>query len=189
MSATPSGLDTDTSRWLSIALAFAAGVLAGAVLLTAVPGIAGLGGPTAPTDPGPDPEDPPFSTSAGTGCFEGEGDYSPNAGWVHEVAVGTSYAVTLNATILHDSGTVVQGSVEPLGDGEYELAIQVVEATDDHGRECDTLDTTFGMGVSLPTDYESFVVTVDGEPVRRVENDAATTADLYPLPNPINTTG
>jgi hypothetical protein len=45
------------------------------------------------------------------------------------------------------------------------------------------------MGVSLPTDYESFVVTIDGESIRRVENGATTTAELYPLPNPVNATG
>jgi hypothetical protein len=182
------GLDRDTSRLLSVGMAFLAGVLAGAVLLTSFPGLAGLGGPSAPTDPGPDPDNPGYSTHAGRGCYEGEGDLNPNAGWVHEVASGSSYSVTLNATVLHDSGTEVRGSVDHRGNGEYELEIRTVEDTEAVDRDCATLETTFGMGVALPTNYESFVVTVNDERVRRVENTAATTADLYPLPNPVNTT-
>jgi hypothetical protein len=170
-------------------MAFLAGVLAGAVVVSVFPGVLGLGGSVGPTDTGPDPENPPFSTQAGTGCYDGPGDYSQNAGWVHEVAAGTSYAVTLNATVLHPAGTSVEGDVVRRRPGEYELAIRTVTSTDAPDRGCELLDTSFGMGVSLPTDYESFVVTIDGESIRRVENGATTTAELYPLPNPVNATG
>jgi hypothetical protein len=44
------------------------------------------------------------------------------------------------------------------------------------------------MAVSLPTSYERLVVTMDGrELVSATRED--TTADLYPLPNPIDATG
>ena len=73
-----SRIDPDTSRLLSIGMSFLAGVLAGAVLLTAVPGLAG-----GPVEMAPDPDNPPTSTtSAGPSCYDGQ--VNPNAGWVHE---------------------------------------------------------------------------------------------------------
>jgi hypothetical protein len=177
-----STLDADSSRLLSIAMAFLAGVLAGAVLLTAVPGLAG-----GPVETAPDPDNPPTSTySGGPSCFDGE--VNPNAGWVHEVAAGTSYAVTLNATVVHDAGTEVRASVERRSGNEYELALRTVAVTPERSLDCERVRTTFGMGTSLPTSHERFVVTVDGrELVRARRTD--TTADLYRLPNPVNATG
>ncbi len=177
-----SNLDPGTSRVLSIAMAFLAGVLAGAVLLTAAPGLAG-----GPSEMGPDPENPPTSTySGGPSCYDGE--VNPNAGWVHEVAAGTSYAVTLNATVVHDAGTEVRASVDRRDGNEYELALRTVPITPERSLDCELVRTTFGMGVSLPTSYERFVVTANGRELvsaRRTD----TTADLYPLPNPVNATG
>ena len=176
----PSRLDPTTSRLLSIGMAFLAGVLAGAVLLSAVPGHAG------PTHTGPDPDDPPFYTSVGgPGCYDGE--TNSNAGWVHEVAAGDSYAVTLNATIVHDAGTEVRADVVPRAGDEYELALRTVSVTPEKALDCERVRTTFEMGVSLPTSYESFVVTLDGRELLCAERDD-TTADLYPLPNPVNAT-
>lgn len=177
-----SSLTPGTSRLLSIAMAFIAGVLAGAVLLTAVPGFTG-----GPVDMGPDPDDPPTSVSmGGPSCYDGE--VNPNSGWVHEVAVGTSYAVTLNATVVHDAGTEVETTVHRRGESEYEIALRTVERTPERAQGCERVRTTLGMGVSLPTSYERLVVTVDGrELVNARRTD--TTADLYPLPNPVDATG
>ena len=177
-----SALDADTSRLLSIAMAVLAGVLAGAVLLTAVPGLAG-----GPVDTAPDPENPPTSTySGGPSCYDGE--VNPNAGWVHEVAAGSSYAVTLNATVVHDPGTEVRASVERRGENAYELALRTVAVTPERALDCELVRTTFGMGVSLPTGYERLVVTANGRELLGVARED-TTADLYRLPNPINATG
>jgi hypothetical protein len=175
------GFDTSTARLLSIGMAFLAGVLAGAVLLMAVPGLAG-----GPAQPGPDPENPPYSTySGGPSCFDGE--VNSNAGWVHEIAVGDSYAVDLNATIVHDAGTVVRADVIPRSANGYELALRTASATADRPYNCDRVRTTFGMAVSLPTSYEELIVTMnDRELVRATRED--TTGDLYPLPNPLNVT-
>jgi hypothetical protein len=167
---------------LSIAMAFLAGVLAGAVLLTAVPGLAG-----GPVDTAPDPDDPPMATtSAGPSCFDGE--VNPNAGWVHEVAVGSSYAVTLNATVVHDPGTEVRASVERRGENAYELALRTVAVTPERTLDCDRVRTRFTVGVSLPTSYERLVVTANGRELLGVARED-TTADLYRLPNPIDATG
>lgn len=177
-----STLSPGTSRVLSIALAFLAGVLAGAVLLSAVPGLAG-----GPVETGPDPGNPPTSTaSAGPSCYDGTAN--PNAGWVHEVGAGNAYVVTLNATVVHDSGTEIRADVNPRNGNEYELALRTVAVTPERALDCERVRTTFAMGVSLPTDYERLVVTLDGRELvdaRRTD----TTADLYPLPNPLNATG
>jgi len=174
-------LDSSTARVLSIGLAFLAGLLAGAVLITAVPGLAG-----GPTQTGPDPSNPPFTTaSGGPSCFDGT--VAPGAGWVHEVAVGESYAVTLNASVVHDAGTEVEADVVPRADDSYELALRTRPVTPERPIRCERVHTTFEMAVSLPTSYRELVVTMNGrELVRATRED--TTGDLYRLPNPLNAT-
>lgn len=54
----------------------------------------------------------------GSTCFDGE--VNPAAGRLHEVAVGDSYTVTRNTTVLHEPGTVVRGTVTPRSADEYE---------------------------------------------------------------------
>ena len=180
--ASDTGLDPSTARLLSAGMVFLAGVLAGAVLVTAVPGL--LGGPA---ETGPDPRNPPYTTtSGGPTCFDG--DVNPNTGWVHEVAVGDSYAVTLNATVVHDAGTAVRGEVVPRGENGYELALRTESVTPDRSFDCERVRTTFTMAASLPTSYERLVVTVNGRELVGATRDD-TTADLYPLPDPLNATG
>jgi len=179
----PNGLrlDSSTARVLSIGLAFLAGLLAGAVLVTAMPGLVG-----GPSQAGPDPGNPPFTTaSGGPSCFDGE--VTPGAGWVHEVAVGDSYAVTLNASVVHDAGTEVAADVVPGPGGSYELALRTVPVTPERTLQCERVHTTFEMAASLPTSYRELVVTMNGrELVRATRED--TTGDLYRLPNPLNAT-
>ena len=189
MSSSDGGLDPTTARLLSVGMAFLAGVLVGGVLLTAFP--LGGGGPSiAP----PDPENPPVSVSmGGPSCWDAETDLNPNAGWVHEVASGVSYPVTLNATVVHPAGTEVDTSDSPVtrrSPGVYEIAIRTTEAEDGGPTGCERVRTTLGIAVSLPTEYERLVVTAEGydDPLVDAERDD-TTADLYPLPNPINVTG
>jgi len=175
-------LDNATARLLSVGMAFLAGVLAGAVLMIAVPGLAG-----GPAEMGPDPENPPFTTSSGgPDCFDGE--VNPNAGWVHEVAAGDSYAVTLNATIVHDTGTEIRADVVPRSDNRYELSLRTVSETPARSVPCERVRTKFALATSLPTSYRELSVTMNGrELVRATRED--TTGDLYPLPNPVNVTG
>lgn len=174
-------LTASTARRLSVGLAFLAGILAGVVIATAVPGFGG-----GPVDTSPDPENPPFTTSSGgPSCFDGE--VSSAGGWVHEVAAGDAYAVTLNATVLHEPGTEVRGTVTPRSGDEYELALRTVSTTPERSFECDRVRTTFAMGVSLPTSYQRLRVTMNGRELLRTTRDD-TTADLYRLPNPLNAT-
>lgn len=162
-------------------MVFLAGMLAGAVLVIAVPGLVG-----GPVETGPDPEEPPFTTSSGgPSCFDGE--ITPNAGWVHEVAVGDSYAVTLNATVVHDAGTDVRATVIPRSNDGYELALRTVSVTPDRSVDCDRVRTTVGMSASLPTSYQRLIVTMNGRELVRATRDD-TSGDLYPLPNPLNAT-
>lgn len=100
-----SGPTGSTARVVSIGVAFLAGVLAGGVVVTAVPGLVG-----GPVDSGPDPRNPPFTTaSGGPDCVDGQS--TPDAGWVHRVTVGDADVVTLNATVVHDAGTEVREEV------------------------------------------------------------------------------
>jgi hypothetical protein len=173
-------MNENTARLLSIGMAFLAGVLVGGVLLTAFP----LGGPV---DTGPDPDNVPATVSmAGPSCYDGS--VSPNGGWVHEVAAGTSYPVTLNATVVHDAGTELDVRVRRVGETDtYAVTIEAREGDAPPG-DCDRVRTRLEVGASLPTSYERLEVRAGGETLVDAERDD-TTADLYPLPNPINVTG
>lgn len=162
----------------AVALAFALGVLLGAV----GPGV--LAGPPSNGSDGV----PMTLSSSGPGCFEGP---TPNAGWVHEVAAGESYAVTLNATVLHDRGTEVRPNVSEWSPRRFRLDFRTVSDEGEDPKEpqgrC-RVATEFRLGLSLPTDYERLDIAVNGRTVRTVERED-TTADLYRLPNPVNATG
>ena len=175
-------MNENTARVLSIGMAFLAGVLVGGILLTAFP-------LTGPADTGPDPSNVPATTSmAGPSCVDGEVSVNPNGGWVHEVAAGTSYPVTLNATVVHDAGTELDVEVQRVGDTDtYAIRIDPVDGEAPPG-DCDRVRTRLEVGASLPTSYERLVVTAGGETLVDAERED-TTADLYPLPNPINVTG
>jgi hypothetical protein len=179
----PTGADLDwrTARLLSIGLAFLAGALAGGVVVTAVPGFAG-----GPIDAGPDPRNPPFSTaSAGPNCVDDEP--IPNAGWVHRAPVSDADVVTLNATVVHDAGTEVRGSVLPQGDNGYELALRTVSVTPERSLGCDRVRTRIEMVVSLPAERHPVVVTMNGREQVRVPRESSF-GGLYRLPNPLDAT-
>jgi len=168
----------------AVVAAFALGLVAGAV------GGLGFGSQLAPTDAGPDPESPPYSlSSSGPDCL----DVRPHAGWVHEVAVGDAFAVTLNATVVHDRDQRVSANVSRVTPGSYRIDLRTVPETprtSDAGKQksppegCQVA-TDLQLGASLPTDYQEFEVTVNGRTLLTVENED-TTADLYQLPNPVN---
>ncbi|WP_135854662.1 hypothetical protein [Halorussus salinus] len=173
----------------AVAAAFVVGTAVGAVAW------AGFGAPLGQADagstPGPDPESPPVSVSkSGGSCL----DTRAHAGWVHEVAVGHSFAVTLNATVVHERGRTVDATVTRVTPGAYRIDLRTVpeetrsdEPEDKSPPEDCRAATDLRVSASLPTDYRSFEVTIDGRTLRTVENED-TTADLYQLPNPINAT-
>ncbi len=174
----------------AVAAAFALGILVGAV------GWAGFGAPLGQVDAGsnsgPDPESPPVSVStSGSGCLETRA----HAGWVHEVAVGHSFAVTLNATVVHERGQTVDATVTQVTPGAYRIDLRTVAEETRTSGESESKSSPDGcragtdlrVGASLPTDYRSFEATIDGRTLLTVDNED-TTADLYQLPNPINAT-
>lgn len=176
------GPTESTARVVSIGLAFLAGMLAGGVVVTAVPGLVG-----GPIDSGPDPRNPPFATaSGGPDCVDGRS--TPDAGWVHRVTVDDADVVTLNATVVHDAGTEVRGDVIPQGDDGYELTLRTASVTPERSFDCDRVRTTIAMIVSLPADRRPVVVTVDGRELVRVTREGGF-GGLHPLPNPVNATG
>lgn len=167
---------------LAAAGAFLLGVLVGSV----AGGGAGLVG-----DPGPGaPEgvdSPGASLSKSVGAC---GDVDPDSGWVHDVAVGESFAVTLDATVVHDRGRPVTANVSRSASGTFRIDLRTQvhgsgASTDDAGSTCTATHLT--LGTNLPTDYEAFAVSVNGRTLLTVEYDG-TTPDLHRLPNPINAT-
>ncbi|SFR58002.1 hypothetical protein [Halogeometricum limi] len=167
----------------------AVGLLVGLVLASGAP----AGSFATPNDGDDDRDDTPGYTlsSAGPSCYEGP---TANAGWVHEVANGDYYGVTLNATVVHDTDRRVSVNVTERTPGTYELAIVTTPPDadeDDRMAEslsnCDRAETTLDLATGLPTEYERAVVTVDDRELLTFEN-ADTTADLYRLPNPVNAT-
>ena len=170
----------------AVALAFVLGVLVG--------GVGGIGGfgaldsdllDTDSTDQSASDAIPLVWGTGGPNCFDAP---TPNAGWVHEVAAGESYAVTLNATVVHERGERVKPNVTEWADGQYRLDLRTVP---DDGRaktpENCRAASSLTIGISLPTDYERFEIAVNGRTLRTIERED-TMADLYQLPNPINAT-
>ncbi|MFC4549112.1 MULTISPECIES: hypothetical protein [Halorussus] len=173
----------------ALVVAFLLGAAVGGAL---GPGSAALSRSPTDSNPGPNPDSPPLSLwSAGPDCASG--NTTPNAGWVHDVAVGESFAVTLNATVVHDRNRTVEPDVSRTGPRAYRIDFRTVPVENRSAKEkrlldrCRLAETEIGLATSLPTNYSRFEVAVNGRTIRTVEYDG-TTADLHRLPNPINAT-
>lgn len=139
-----------------------------AFTLGLVVGRFGYGGALPSTESGPDPESPPYSLSTSGGdCLEPRS----HARWVHEVAVGDSFAVSLNATVVHGRNRTVTTNVSRVAPGTYRIDLRTVlagtEATSDEMREVSSsedcvLATDLRLGASPPTDYRQLEVAVNG---------------------------
>lgn len=160
---------------------FLVGLLAGLIVGIVV----GLFAASAPASPAAADGPPPTVTSsAGPSCADGARNVT---GWTHVMANGQTWAVTLNATVVHPPGTTVAVNVSRGPTGTYDVAFETVAATGDRpaiGEDC-RLETTVNAATSLQE--PEFEVTVDGRRVRAVDQDE-TVANLYPLPNPLNAT-
>lgn len=170
----------------STALAvFLAGIVLGGVL--------GVGFATVGEDPGtvtlapPDPEAPPASASwGGPQCLA---DTPANAGWVASGTTPNSRFVTVNATIAHDRDRqLAQPRVEVVGDRQYRISLTLTGAGTDTAPDDCPVGSHVSVSASLPTDFRSVTVVVDGQPVRTVERPQTTTLQLYPLASPVNAT-
>lgn len=171
-----------TARWLTLSLTFAAGILVAAVVLTAVPGLG-----TGPDTPSPDPEAPSTSiTSAGPSCDGWSA--AQDAGWVHELGLGDARVVTLNATVVHDPGSVVEPAVARFGDANYAIALEATDATEAAVSSCDRVRTRLEVAVTLPAGSDRVVVEEGGETLLEIDRSDSTPV-LYRLPDPVNATG
>ncbi|MFB6179676.1 MAG: hypothetical protein ABEI77_08135 [Halorientalis sp.] len=128
---------------------------------------------------------PTSVSSASSTCYDGP---RKNAGWVHVVAGGRRWTTTLNATVVHPQGTDVRVNVSQRPTGTYEIALETVPHTSEKPLQNESCQaaTTLNVATALPKPH--FVVTMNGRVIREVDQDE-TTANLYPLPNPINATG
>lgn len=118
---------------------------------------------------------------AGPSCFDGPG---ANDGWMHVVANGRTWLVTVNATIVHPPGTAVEVDLSQQPTGSYEIAFRTVASTPEkppEEQDCE-LATSYEVATGLPE--PTVVITMNGRPVRAVDQDE-TVANLYPLPNPV----
>ena len=171
---------------LAVAVAFALGIVAGSAGGVGI----GFGG-----NDGPDEFDSPgLSLSKSVGPCD---EVDPGSGWVHDVAVGQSFAVTLEAIVVHDRNRTVTANVSRTSPGRFLVDLRTVPAdraetvrkTANASTEStpDCAATHLNLGTSLPIDYDEFTVAMNGHTLRAVEYDG-TVADLHRLPNPINAT-
>lgn len=147
-----------------------------------------MSGPLAASthSPSPDPDDPPTSVSmAGPSCYDGSREA---VGWLHVVANGETWAVTMNATVVHPAGTEIDVTVSRRPTGDYEIALDTVGTARDRSPADGECRASTTLDVATALSRPSFLVTVDGRTIRSVEQDE-TVANLYPLANPVDATG
>ena len=127
---------------------------------------------------------PTATSSGGPSCYDGPRDH---VGWLHVIASGDRWTTTLNATVVHPPGTEVRANVSQRPTGNYEIALETIDSSSAQPLENESCQaaTTINVATGLPD--PDFVLTMNGRTVREV-NQEETSANLYPLPNPINAT-
>lgn len=151
------------------------GLIIGGMTVTAVP----LGAPLQSEE---EPTHQTSYSSAGPSCYD---ETQTNSGWLHVMANGESWAITLETTILHPKDEVVEFEITERPTGTYEIAFVTVESdstTKRSDKECRTA-TTFTVATSL--ERPDFDVTFDGRTIHSVNQDD-TMPELYQLPHPLN---
>lgn len=157
---------SDGSFWGGIAVGLLVGLLLGGLGALAV-----SGPPTASIDPA----NPPATVETATGCVP---ERTVGTGWSYQVASGDTHTVTANVTVGHAADESVNGSFERVAPGEYAFRVETVSAgRSGQSPDCPT-GSTAQATASLPTDWRTVSVVVDGETVATVTNDGETTAEL-----------
>ncbi|WP_396612394.1 hypothetical protein ACH9L7_03700 [Haloferax sp. S1W] len=114
------------------------------------------------------------SLSAATGCL-GPNETTPTS-WVGRAPAGDRTTFLFNRTFTHDSPSIrIDGTVEEQADGVY---VYRLTTSPDEGSEKTPSDdciprTKMDAVASIPSDYESFTVTFDGEEMVTIENDGS----------------
>lgn len=124
---------------------------------------------------------PTASMTTATGCHE---DPSED-GWVGHVPVEDRAIVVFNYTLLHDAADVeVQGDLQNPAEGEYVYAITTAPATDSPKgsppEECQPR-TLIEVGVSLPREFGTLSITVDGRTLATVESGPGASPAFRPI--------
>ena len=145
---------------LALAVGLVVGLLVGAV------GGAAAGSALVPTQ---SISSPSFSTSTGTGCVSDPA----TGGWVGQVPSGGTRTVALNLTFTHDvTDVIVRPNLTETSPGHYRFTVEVAPgdgATGQPPADC-TPRTKFDALVSLPGDFRTVTVVLDGAVVTQVEH-------------------
>lgn len=161
-------MTSDGSLWGGLVVGLLVGLLIGGFGALAFAG----GPPTASVDPA----NPPATVETATGCVP---ERTVDTGWSYRVASGETDTLTANVTVGHAADQSVNGSFERVAPGEYAFRVETVSAGKTaRPTDCST-GSTAQVTASLPTEWQSLAVTVDGETVTTVVNDGQTTAELH----------
>jgi hypothetical protein len=110
-----------------------------------------------------------------TGCVP---ERNLGTGWSHQIASGESDTVTANVTVDHAADEQVDGSFERVAAGEYAFRVETVPGgKGGQAPDCPT-GSTAQTTASLPPDWRTVTVVVDGETAGTARNDGETTAEL-----------
>jgi hypothetical protein len=160
----------------SLLLGLVIGLLIGAAI--------GSTPPTTPSSSRTDTGPAASYSTAGPSCYDGPPEH---AGWLHVVVNGETWAVTLNATIVHPPETEIDVNISQRPTGDYVIAFQTVETTREKSLSQEDCQTATRLTVATGLTEPKFTVTMNGRTIRSVDQDE-TVANLYQLPTPINAT-
>jgi hypothetical protein len=159
-------------------------LLAGVIVGLVVGGPAGaVLAPGPLTSPSPDNQ-PSGTYSASSGCYDGGQE---NNGWLYVAANGKTWAVSLNATILHPRDTEIEFNISQQPTDTYEIALTTNETATEQSRSSDDCRMATTVNIATGLAEPVFDISVNGRIVRSIDQDE-TAANLYYLPNPLNAT-
>lgn len=165
-------------RIVYAALALAVGLLVGAAGTAALSPQPGADAPKLG-------EDPTYWTASAGAHPASETPYE-NAGWLHEVQLDDRMVLTGNASVVHAPDERVALKVTAVGD-DYVLRFETVP-DDGPTKGAGPQVSRIQWGTSVAADYGTVELWTNGQRVRYIENDEATTPRLFFLPNPLNAT-
>ncbi|GKZ13952.1 hypothetical protein [Haladaptatus sp. T7] len=122
-------------------------------------------------------------TATGTGCSA----TVDTGGWVGQQPIHDVMAVSFNDTIAHEATVIdVNATLESGADGDYFLRIETSPDPATSAKKGSPPDdcqpqTTIDAAVTVPRDYDTITVVIDGETVTTVENDGSSFARYRPV--------
>ncbi|WP_416841191.1 hypothetical protein [Haloferax sp. DFSO52] len=115
---------------------------------------------------------PTSSIAAAAGCLAP--DETAPSSWIVRVPAGDQTTFAFNRTFTHETtGVRIDGTVDTPESGVYVYRLTTTPEDEKPSSDDCTPRTTMDAVVSIPSDYESFTVTVDGEEMVTIENDGS----------------